>query len=273
MTPVEPTERRVRVWQGTIDTAVKVAGGGPPLVFLHGETGLRWDPFLAALAGRHTVHAPEHPGTSADPDAIRHLDDLHDLVVYYLELFDGLGLGSFALVGHSFGAMVAAEIAAVAPERIRGLVLVSPLGLWRDDAPVVNPMIIDPASVVPAMLHDPGSPLGQMMSAAMANALEDVGPTLRTTWALGCTAKFTWPIPDRGLRKRIHRISAPTLVVHGASDGIVPAVYAGEFGRRIRNARVELVGEAGHLPHLEQFERVTAIVTDFLGESSKEVRA
>ncbi len=272
MTPLapEPRERRVRVWQGQIEAAVQVSGGGPAVVFLHGETGLQWDPFLASLAEAHTLYAPEHPGTTlGDPDAVRSLDDVHDLVVYYLELFDALGLGSPALVGHSFGAMVACEIAAAAPERIRRLVLLSPLGLWRDDAPIVNQVLLEPDRVVPATLHSPESPLGQMMTAAIAGALENVDLTLKTAWALACTGKFTWPIPDRGLRKRIHRITAPTLVLHGVSDGLVPPIYAAEFGRRISTSRVELVSEAGHLPHLEQHERVTRAVLSFLEEDER----
>ncbi len=269
VTPVAsgPRERRVRVWQGLIEAAVQVSGSGPPLVFLHGETGLLWDPFLASLAEAGTVYAPEHPGTTlGDPDAVRSLDDIHDLVVYYLELFDALGLGSLALVGHSFGAMVACEIAAVTPGRIERLVLLNPLGLWRDDAPVVNQALLEPGKVVSATLHSPEGPLGQMMTTAIAGALENVDLTLKTAWALACTGKFTWPIPDRGLRKRIHRITAPTLVLHGLSDGLVPPVYAAEFGRRIPNSRVELIPEAGHLPQLEQPERVTRAVVSFLGE-------
>ena len=53
-----------------------------------------------------------------------------------------LGLGAPALVGHSFGGMVACEIAAAMPERVKRLVLIDPLGLWRDELPVNNWMIL-----------------------------------------------------------------------------------------------------------------------------------
>jgi pimeloyl-ACP methyl ester carboxylesterase len=64
------------------------------------------------------------------------------------------------------------------------------------------------------------------------------------TWSLACTGKFVWPIPDKGLKKRLHRIAAPTLVVWGEHDSLVPTVYAQEFASRIPDARVELVSEA-----------------------------
>ena len=75
-------QRRMRLWQGKIETRVDISGGGPPLVFLHGPWGLRDSEFLDHLARTHRVHAPRHPGTSTeDPDAIHALDELWDLVV------------------------------------------------------------------------------------------------------------------------------------------------------------------------------------------------
>jgi pimeloyl-ACP methyl ester carboxylesterase len=87
---------------------------------------------------------------------------------------------------------------------------------------------------------------------------------IRVTWALACTGKFIWPIPDKGLKKRIHRIAAPTLIVWGAGDKLVPPVYAQEFGSRIVNSRIEMVEQAAHVPQLEQLERVSGLVRDFI---------
>ncbi len=207
-----PTDHHVTVWQNKITPNIKVAGSGSPVVFLHGAGGLVWDAFLDQLAERHTVYAPEHPGTSVgDPDAISHLDSLWDLVLYYYEIFDALGLQSVPIIGHSFGAMVAAELAASNPERVSKLVLISPIGLWRDDAPVVNWMIITPGSDLPKyLLRDPDGPIAKQMFGA-----PDPEEMIRMIWSMGCTGKFVWPIPDKGLKKRIHRIKAPTLLLWG----------------------------------------------------------
>ena len=56
---------------------------------------------------------------------------------------------------------------------------------------------------------------------------------LHTTWSLACTGKFVWPIPDKGLKKRLHRITAPTLVLWGEQDGLVPPIYASDFEQAI----------------------------------------
>jgi pimeloyl-ACP methyl ester carboxylesterase len=269
---VTTQERQITAWKQQVDTRVKVAGSGPPVVFIHGAFGLQWDPFLDALAEKYTVYAPEHPGTTPGaPDAIKPIDTLWDLVLYYYELFDGLKLDAPAVIGHSFGGMVAAEIAATNPQRVSRLVLLSPVGLWREDAPVRNWMTTQLADLPRYLFADTSSPAAQMMfagAAAMANGAEPsdaiIDIQVQMMWSLACTGKFVWPIPDKGLKKRLHRITAPTLIVHGKQDGIVPAVYADEFKSRIPNARVEMIDGAGHLPQMEQLAKVVEIVRGFL---------
>jgi pimeloyl-ACP methyl ester carboxylesterase len=260
-----PQDRVVGVVDGRVQAHVKTAGSGPPLVFFHGAYGLAWDPFLDALAETHRVYAPEHPGTTpGDPDAIQAVDDLWDLVLYYDDLFDRLGLEAPVLVGHSLGAMVAAEVAATLRHRVSRLVLISPIGLWRDDAPVQNWMTIPPDVLVKAVCFDPEGPLAKQAFALPEDPQAQVDAIVQLTWTLGCTGKFVWPIPDKGLKKRLHRIQAPTLIIWGRQDGLVPPVYATEFSQRIRSSRVETVDHAAHLPHLEQLGTVAPMVQVFL---------
>jgi pimeloyl-ACP methyl ester carboxylesterase len=91
---------------------------------------------------------------------------------------------------------------------------------------------------------------------------------VRLTWASGATGKFIWPIPDKGLKKRIHRVKAPTLVLWGKEDRLVPPVYAEEFTRRLADARVQMVDAAGHAPHLEHPEKVARMIGDFVGRAA-----
>ena len=258
-------EHTLSVWRGQIQSRVKVAGQGPPLVYLHGAAGLMWDDFLEGLSLTHTIYAPEHPGTSpGDPDAIKPLDDLWDLVLYYYELFDGLGLESPAVVGHSFGGMVASEIAATDPRRVSKLVLLNPIGLWRDDAPVKNWMVMSPDDLGKELFSEPDGPVARRILAEPEDPEERMTAKIQGIWNLGCTGKFTWPIPDKGLSKRLHRVQAPTLVIWGQQDGIVPAIYAQEFADRISGARSVIVERAAHVPQLEQLDQVSQLVEDFL---------
>jgi pimeloyl-ACP methyl ester carboxylesterase len=255
------SEQTLKLWEDKVTAHVKVAGSGPALVYLHSGYGLVWDESLDMLARDFTVYAPEHPGTSAgDPDAVKPLDDVWDLVLYYYELLDKLGLEAPAVVGHSFGGMVAAEIGANNPRRVSRLVLIDALGLWRDDTPIKNYMVTPPAQLDPLLFADPQNPARKHISMN----LEDPDSIIRVTWALGCTGKYIWPIPDKGLRKRAHRIAAPTLLIWGKQDGLTKPIYADEFKKLIPNSRVELIDKAAHMAPLEQPAAVAKLVRDFL---------
>jgi pimeloyl-ACP methyl ester carboxylesterase len=259
-------EQTVSVWQGRIRMRVFSEGAGPPLVFLHGPWGLTWDRFLEELARSFTVYAPEHPGTTPDaPDDIYHLDGLWDLVLCYDELLTALKLDEVALVGHSFGGMVACELAAGSPRRVRRLVLIDPLGFWRDTEPVANWMMLNPADLPGVIFRDPGTDSAKRMFGPSEPPEAAAAARVRLMWAMGATGKFIWPIPDKGLKKRVHRVSAPTLLVWGKEDRLVPPVYADEFTRRLGDARVQTVDGAGHAPQIEQPEKVARMVAEFVG--------
>jgi pimeloyl-ACP methyl ester carboxylesterase len=262
-----PEVRRLKLWQSRVETEVEIAGKGPPVVYLHGSWGLGPDrAFVARLAETSTVFAPRHPGTSkGDAEAVHALDSWLDLIVYHGELIDRLGLDAPAFVGHSFGGLVAAEFAAAAPQSVNRLVLINPVGLWRDDLPVKNWMVLNDSERRPSLFADPDGEAAARFFALPKDPAERVDALAQLIWAQACTGKFVWPIPDRGLKRRTHRIAAPTLVVWGKADRIIAADYAQEFATRIAGAQVELIDTAGHLPHLEQPDAVAKVVQAFLG--------
>ena len=86
-------DETVQVWDGRLKLHVKVAGDGPPLLFFHPLPGLAWHPMLDQLARRHTVYAPEHPGTSpGDPQAIAQVQTFLELMLVYDEAIRALGV-------------------------------------------------------------------------------------------------------------------------------------------------------------------------------------
>ena len=261
-----PEVRRLRLWQDRIQTEVEISGRGPPLVYLHGPWGLAPDrAFVASLAEANTVYAPKHPGTTrGDPEAVHALDTWFDLIVYYGELFDKLELSAPALVGHSFGALVAAEFAATAPKSVGRMVLIDPVGLWRDDLPVKNWMILSDKARRPSLFADPDGEAAKRFFDVPSDPAGRVDTLAQFIWAQACSGKFVWPIADRGFKNRIHRVAAPTLIIWGRADGIIDPAYAREFSNAIAGARVVLIDKAGHLPHLENPEAVGTLVRDFL---------
>ncbi len=257
--------RTLRLWQDRVDTEVEIAGNGPALVYLHGPWGVGADrPFIEQLARHRTVYAPRFPGTSPGNDkAIHALASWLDLVVYHAELFEQLELANPTIVGHSFGALVAAEYAAARP--VARLALIDPVGLWRDDLPVKNWMLLPESERAPTLFHEAQGEAAKRFLAVPTEAAARIATLSQFVWSQACTGKFVWPIADRGFKLRIHRVAAPTLVLWGKSDRVIAPAYAEEFATRIRGARIELIERAGHLAHLEQSEVVANAIERFLG--------
>ena len=256
-------DRTIEIRDG-VAFRVLSAGRGAPLVWLHSfhDRG-GWSPFLDRLAERYAVHAPFHPGVQGSR-GVERLDDLLDLVLAYDELLDRLGLDAAHLAGHFFGGMIAAELAATFPRRAAGLVLVSPLGLWRDDAPPADVVIL-PAENLPGVLwRDPESAAARAWAALPASEEENVAAQIEGIQRRAAMAKFVWPIPDKGLTKRLHRVAAPTLLLWGEADRANPVVYAEEWQRRVKGAALRLL-PGGHMLVHEAPDVSAAAVREFLG--------
>jgi pimeloyl-ACP methyl ester carboxylesterase len=258
MTTTTQVEERI-VEVGPIRARVLVAGTGDPVLFLHGAGGLFWEPFLESLAAGHTVYAVEHPG-GAGSDALEHLPGIWELVLFYDELLDALGLDAVRVVGHSFGGMVAAELAANSPRRVSRLVLIAPIGLWLDEHPIPDLAGIPPESLPGLALADPAGPL----AAALTPPADDPQARFEAAMRMASILHFIWPIPDKGLHRRMRRIAAPTLLVWGEQDKLVHPAYGEAFISRLRDARLVTVPGAGHLPQLEQPAATRDAVLPFL---------
>lgn len=261
------SETIVKVWDENMEIRVKVGGSGAPLLYLHPAAGLYWDPFIEQLSKHYTVYAPEHPGTSADdPDAIHKVDSFWELLLMYEELVRKLGLERSVLMGQSYGGMMAADLAASFPGMFSKVVLTAPIGLWRDDAPIplVELASSMPDKLVSMLFHDPKCPAAVTMLTPPDDPELAIKAGAGMVWAIGCTGKFFWPIADYGLARRLFRVSAPTLIVWGRHDSLVPVIYAEEFAKRIADSRVAIIENAGHIPQMEQTEATYAAVTEFL---------
>jgi pimeloyl-ACP methyl ester carboxylesterase len=243
---------------GGREVQVHRVGQGPTIVWLHGPHGVRrTDPVIAEFAKRHSVIAPLAPGFN-NVDELDDIRDVHDLALHYDDIFEALGLDRIALVGHSFGAMIAAELAAHVPKRVERLVLISPFGLWRDDKPVAD-LFARPYATIDRILWKTGE-APPVMTDPVNFPNDPVEKAVTVVQAMTSVAKFIWPIPDKGLRRRLHRVSANTLVVFGADDAFVPAIYADEFAAAIPGARKAVIPDAAHMVVYEKTPEVMRLI-------------
>jgi pimeloyl-ACP methyl ester carboxylesterase len=245
-----------------IDLEVVRRGSGRAVVFLHGFHTL--DPgasFLELLSRRAFVLAPSHPGFGASPRP-DDFETVYDLVHLYRELIDDLPDDKVTLVGASFGGWLAAEIAASCSHRLDRLVLVSPLGIKLSDRE--TPDILDifnthPDTVRRRSWHDP------TRSAPDFDALSDTALTRHArNWEALCLYGWEPYMYNPRLKRWLGRIALPTLVLWGASDGIVTPAYGRAYAALIPGARFALIEEAGHHPELERPDALADRVLDFL---------
>jgi pimeloyl-ACP methyl ester carboxylesterase len=237
-------------------------GAGRPLLVLHGEAPLDpGAPVVDLLAARAEVIAPTHPGFghSTRPDDI---ETVYDLVHLYLDLLEQLPQERVTLLGLSFGGWLAAEIAAVCPHRLERLILVDAVGIKvsdRETADILDVFNTHPAEVQRRRWHEPAKWAPDFD--AMSN--EALVAHARNREAL-CVYAWHPYLHNPRLARWLGRITVPTLVLWGASDGIVSPAYGRAFSARIPGARFEVIAAAGHHPEIEQpgafVERVMAFL-------------
>ncbi|MBU1375390.1 MAG: alpha/beta fold hydrolase [Alphaproteobacteria bacterium] len=236
-------------------------GSGPALVFLHGAGGVTADdPLLAELAKTHTVYAPLIPGYG-DSEEAPEIRDMLDFTLHGWDAVAALGLTDPILVGHSMGGMIAAEMAAIAPNDVSRLALIAPAGLWDDDHPIADLFATLPYEMPELLFHD------AEVGTAMLTAGRDLtDPNFLQTYLvnnarqLGMAGRILFPIPERGLSQRLYRIKAKTVIVWGDSDRLIPPVYAHGFKKGIAGAELVSIPEAGHMITLEKPGLVAAAI-------------
>jgi len=241
-------------------------GSGAPLVFLHGAGGLfAENPFLDQLAGRYHVFAPELPGygESTGEDL---LEDMLDFTLHGWDVVAALGLERPHLVGHSMGGMIAAEMACVAPRDLGKLALVSAAGLWLDEHPIPDLFTLLPFEFAPLLFHDPAKGAALLTGGvdfSNQEALKEfyIGNSRRMAMA----GKILFPVPNRRVSKRLYRLSAETLILWGASDKLIPPVYALQWAKLIPQATVVTLEDAGHMLPYDQPEACVSALTAFFG--------
>lgn len=248
-----------------IEVEVRQWGSGPDLVWFHGLVGLAAaEPALDALGNHFTVHAPIWPGYGQLENE-GSIEDMLDFALLGWDIVDALGLERPSLVGHSFGAMIAAEMACVARRDLDRLVLVAPFGLWLDDHPIPDPFAVLPFQLAELLFNDPANAAqlltpGQDLSTNEGLAEFMVGNSRR----LGTAGKIMFPIPNRRLAKRLYRLIAPTLLVAAAEDSLIAEPYVEAWQAALPEASLTTVADAGHLANLEQPAALAEAISAYL---------
>ena len=233
------------------------------MLILQSEEELELEaPFLSELAKSYELIVPSPPGfgRSTRPDWITSPDDI---AYMYLDLVDDLGLRDIPVLGFSLGGWIAAEMATKDDSFMSKLVLVDPYGIKigkPTDRDIADIWLLHADEVARLKWHDPakgkrdlkGLPEDQLT--IVARSMESF-------------ARFCWEpyMHNPKLKQRLHRIKTPTLLIWGEQDGIVTPQYGRAYRDLIPNARMAVIAQAGHLPHLEQPQAFLKELRGFLG--------
>jgi len=241
-------------------------GRGATVVFLHGASGLLPDnPFLDQLAERYHVYAPELPGYG-DSTGDERLDDMLDFALHGWDVVSALGLQRPHLLGHSMGGMIAAEMACIASNDLAKLVLVSPAGLWIPEHPIPDLYAMLPFEFAQLLFHDPVAGAALLTGGLDFSNLEAIRDFyIANAKRMGVASKILFPIPNRGLARRLYRLTADTALMWGKSDRLIPPVYAKRWQELVPAARLVVFDDAGHMLPYEQPAAFVAAVTNVLG--------
>jgi len=177
------------------------------------------------------------------------------------EILDKAGLAGADLAGSSVGASLAAEVAALWPDSVRKLALVAPFGLFDETNPPTDPWAQRTDAVPALMCADPAIWQALKAPAEGANSIEWPIEQVRASEA---AARIFWPLGNTRIEKRLRLIKAPTLLLWGEQDRIMPQTYADVFARGIAGeTTTRIIAGAGHLAELDKPEEVAAEVLAF----------
>jgi pimeloyl-ACP methyl ester carboxylesterase len=246
-----------------VEVDVRIRGDGQDLLFLHPGSGLRdHDAFLERLAADFRVCAPAHPGFDGSelPPTFTTVDDL---AYFYLDFLEGRNLSDVVLVGSSFGAWIAAEIAIKCASRLSALVLIGPLGVKFEGC---REREITDLFSLPAYHQDHHLFRDERLRDRTYGDLDQV-TLLSMARNYESFALFGWSptLFDPKLRQRLPRLALPTLVLCGDSDQIVSVQYSRNYAEHISGASCAVIADAGHYPQVEQAEAVASHIISFVG--------
>ena len=234
--------------------------GDSAVLLLHGGAGPRsMAPLAGALSEHVYVVAPTHPGFETTP-RVEWLESVADLADAYLDLIEELKLETVMVIGNSLGGWIASEMALRDIKgRVKSIVLINATGIRPDHAnQIVDVRLLPPAAIGKLSFYDPAK---RPNFAALSDEQRAVGAANQQTMALYAGGDFLFA-PK--LRRRLSRVSVPTLVIWGVEDGVLSADYGRAYAESFANGHFVPVPEAGHFPQIEQPGAVLGAIGDFV---------
>lgn len=226
---VHLTRRVTRV--AGADVHYQVAGQGEPVVLVHGLSGSShwWIRNLPALADSYTVYLVDLPGFGAMSRFPGQLM-LPELATWLLQWMDAVRLDRVRLIGHSMGGAIAIQCAAQRPDAISHLALAAPAAI-----PVGHPTLL---SYVPPLVEAVATMTPSFLPILAYDALRADPRTL---------LRMSRDLLTHDVRDELRQIIAPTLLMWGRRDSLVPPSLGHQMRQELSHAELHILDGAGHV--------------------------
>jgi pimeloyl-ACP methyl ester carboxylesterase len=259
------------------------AGSGPPLLLIHGLLGysFSWRFVIPALAQRHTVFAPDMPGAGFSDRPVELDCSIHACAQRLLSFMDKAGVDSCDLLGTSHGGAVAMKAAALAPSRVRRLILVAPVNPWSAHGKGVSWLLS--RRLVTALFLQLGPRIRVLDEFYLRRVFGDPrrippdsldgyrAPLVRPGFfEYPLNVLRSWNRDLQELKSILPRIAhIPTLLIWGSLDAAVDPASAASLKKHFNNGRLLTMEGVGHLPYEEVPEEFNRAVSEFLSDTSR----
>jgi pimeloyl-ACP methyl ester carboxylesterase len=256
--PEVNTPKPTRLLAETLELSYSDDGNGRPYLLLHGGAGPQsiYGLATALQTGGRTI-APIHPGFAGTPRP-EWFTRINDLATAYLALLERLDAQDVVIIGNSVGGWIAAEMALRHSPRIAGIVLLNACGIdtGSPTTHIVDPMKLAPAERAALAFHDP---VRYAIAPTTPEALAAMAAN-QNTLRIYAGEPF---MHDPSLHARLSRMPVSSWVIWGESDRIVDVAYGQRFAAAMPHSTFEIVPQAGHFPHIEQLDKVVALIESF----------
>jgi pimeloyl-ACP methyl ester carboxylesterase len=257
-----------------------VKGAGSPVLLLHGYAHFleTWDLNLRPLSEHYQVYAMDLPGHGlSDKPEVAY--SIFFFTRFVTDFMQALGIEHAGLIGHSMGGQISLNVAINFPQKVDRLVLETAAGLSHDVS-LLHKMCSMP---VLGSADTKESPIKAALEQRMKR--EFYNPDFVAKEIVDLSHRFLEQMPETkrvllsilhhsvtadGLRPevvmvdRLHLVKSPTLLIHGAQDAIHPPEMSRNACRLIPNARLKVIDQCGHCPHIEKAAEFNEAVISFL---------
>jgi 4,5:9,10-diseco-3-hydroxy-5,9,17-trioxoandrosta-1(10),2-diene-4-oate hydrolase len=256
-----------------------VQGEGSPVILIHGflDSLQTWRHNAQALAQHHRVYSIDVLGFGSSERVRDHIYTLKLQAAYLKEFFDAHNIERADIVGHSMGGAMALQFAYDFPDSVHKLVLIAPATYLYNRfprnglEPIPRPVSRGVLGIYEKIQGEQQNQLQFAYGDPGRITQDSLGFRRRMMRVRGqhdALISMSKSKREADVPQQLPQVKAPTLLIWGKKDRVVPVAHASRHLRKLPHARFAWVEGAGHLPHEEEPQTVNELISSFLDDKT-----